>query len=74
MADKPGSVNEASNRWPCAGSSPDRSSVLTHPASTAANQWSWNSANEKILSVEPSALVGYTSAEVGGDAASRPFR
>ena len=30
--------------------------------------------DEKLLSVEPSTLVGYTSAEVGGDAASRPFR
>ena len=30
--------------------------------------------DEEILLVEPDTLVGYTSTEVGGDAATRPFR
>jgi len=30
--------------------------------------------DEEILLVEPDTVVGYTSAMVGGDAASRPFR
>ena len=30
--------------------------------------------DEQIVSVEPDEVVGYTSAEIGGDAASRPFR
>jgi len=30
--------------------------------------------DEEILSAEPAEIVGYTSAEIGGDAASRPFR
>lgn len=30
--------------------------------------------DEKISVIEPAETVGYTSAEVGGDAASRPFR
>ncbi len=30
--------------------------------------------DEEILLVEPDTLVGYTSAEVGGDPATRPFR
>ena len=30
--------------------------------------------DEEILSVEPEGLVAYTNAEVGGEAASRPFR
>lgn len=30
--------------------------------------------DEEILLVEPDTLVGYTNAEVGGDAANRPFR
>lgn len=28
----------------------------------------------ELLSYSPDTLVGYTSAEVGGDAATRPFR
>ena len=30
--------------------------------------------DEEILLVEPDTLVGYTSAEVGGEASTRPFR
>jgi hypothetical protein len=30
--------------------------------------------DEEILDLEPETIVGYTSAEVGGDAATRPFR
>jgi hypothetical protein len=30
--------------------------------------------DEEILLVDPDTVVGYTSAEVGGDAANRPFR
>jgi hypothetical protein len=30
--------------------------------------------DEEILTTEPASIVGYTSAEVGGEAASRPFR
>ena len=30
--------------------------------------------DDRILLTEPDTLVGYTSAEVGGDAAARPFR
>jgi hypothetical protein len=30
--------------------------------------------DEEILRTEPETLVGYTSAEVGGEAATRPFR
>ena len=30
--------------------------------------------DEEILVVEPDTLVGYTSAEVGGEASTRPFR
>ena len=30
--------------------------------------------DEEILSIEPDTLVGYTSAEVGGEASTRPFR
>ncbi|HKZ30392.1 MAG TPA: organomercurial lyase [Acidimicrobiia bacterium] len=30
--------------------------------------------DETITTIEPETMVGYTSAEVGGDAASRPFR
>ncbi|MFT7599258.1 MAG: hypothetical protein ACI8TP_002187 [Acidimicrobiales bacterium] len=30
--------------------------------------------DEEILLVDPDTIVGYTGAEVGGDAASRPFR
>lgn len=30
--------------------------------------------DEEILFVEPDTMVGYTSAEVGGEAATRPFR
>jgi hypothetical protein len=30
--------------------------------------------DEEILLVDPDTMVGYTSAEVGGDAATRPFR
>ena len=30
--------------------------------------------DEETLLVEPDTLVGYTSAEVGGDASTRPFR
>ena len=30
--------------------------------------------DEEILEVHPETMVGYTSAEVGGDAATRPFR
>ena len=30
--------------------------------------------DEELLSIEPDTLVGYTSAEVGGEASSRPFR
>ena len=30
--------------------------------------------DEEILAVEPDTLVGYTSAEVGGEASTRPFR
>ena len=30
--------------------------------------------DEEILLVEPDTMVGYTSAEVGGEASTRPFR
>ena len=30
--------------------------------------------DEEILSIEPDTIVGYTSAEVGGEASTRPFR
>ena len=30
--------------------------------------------DEEILVVDPAEMVGYTSAEVGGDPATRPFR
>jgi hypothetical protein len=30
--------------------------------------------DEEVLLVEPDTLVGYTSAEVGGEASTRPFR
>jgi len=30
--------------------------------------------DDELLLVEPDTLVGYTSEEVGGDAATRPFR
>ncbi len=30
--------------------------------------------DEELLLVEPETLVGYTSAEVGGDPSTRPFR
>ena len=30
--------------------------------------------DEEILLVEPETMVGYTSAEVGGEASTRPFR
>jgi len=30
--------------------------------------------DEEVLVVEPDTLVGYTSAEVGGEASTRPFR
>ncbi len=30
--------------------------------------------DEEILSVDPDTMVGYTSAEVGGEASTRPFR
>lgn len=30
--------------------------------------------DEEILLVEPDTIVGYTSAEVGGEASTRPFR
>jgi hypothetical protein len=30
--------------------------------------------DDEIISADPDSIVGYTSAEVGGDAASRPFR
>lgn len=30
--------------------------------------------DDELLRVEPDTLVGYTSAEVGGDPATRPFR
>ena len=30
--------------------------------------------DEEILVVEPDTMVGYTSAEVGGEASTRPFR
>ena len=30
--------------------------------------------DEEILLVEPDTVVGYTSAEVGGDPSTRPFR
>lgn len=30
--------------------------------------------DEEILRSDPDTIVGYTSAQVGGDAASRPFR
>ena len=30
--------------------------------------------DEDIISIEPAEAVGYTSSEVGGDAATRPFR
>ncbi|MGI9611268.1 MAG: hypothetical protein ACR2QO_00045 [Acidimicrobiales bacterium] len=30
--------------------------------------------DEEILDLQPATIVGYSSAEVGGDAASRPFR
>jgi hypothetical protein len=30
--------------------------------------------DEEIVDLQPVTMVGYTSAEVGGDAATRPFR
>jgi hypothetical protein len=30
--------------------------------------------DEEILTVEPTGMLGYTSAEVGGEASTRPFR
>lgn len=30
--------------------------------------------DEEILLVDPDTMVGYTSAEVGGEASTRPFR
>jgi hypothetical protein len=30
--------------------------------------------DEELLTTEPDTMVGYTSAEVGGEAATRPFR
>ncbi len=30
--------------------------------------------DEEIVDTQPETIVGYTSAEVGGDAATRPFR
>lgn len=30
--------------------------------------------DEEIVRLEPETMVGYTSAEIGGDASSRPFR
>ncbi len=30
--------------------------------------------DEEILLVDPGTIVGYTSAEVGGEASTRPFR
>jgi hypothetical protein len=30
--------------------------------------------DEKLLSVEPETMVGYTHSEVGGSAENRPFR
>ncbi|MEM7288449.1 MAG: hypothetical protein AAF480_19055 [Actinomycetota bacterium] len=30
--------------------------------------------DEEFLRIEPEGIVGYTSAEVGGDASTRPFR
>jgi hypothetical protein len=30
--------------------------------------------DEEIVDLQPATMVGYTSAEVGGDAATRPFR
>ncbi len=30
--------------------------------------------DEEILSIDPDTMVGYTSAEVGGEASTRPFR
>lgn len=30
--------------------------------------------DDEILSAEPAEMVGYTSSQIGGDAAERPFR
>jgi hypothetical protein len=53
---------------------PGRAVRIEAPCLCCGDQMVIEMRDDEILLVDPDTIVGYTSAEVGGDAANRPFR
>ncbi|MGI9599460.1 MAG: hypothetical protein ACR2QK_25070 [Acidimicrobiales bacterium] len=53
---------------------PGRTVRIEAPCLDCGDQMVVEMRDEEILSIDPETMVGYTSAEVGGEASTRPFR
>ncbi len=53
---------------------PGQTVQITAPCLCCGDPMTIEMCDDDIVGVEPEGIVGYSSAEIGGDAASRPFR